>query len=109
MKELSPQKQYIYNLFKDGAWHCSNFIDPHIVRDYRKRISEMNHEGFTFESQVCNGACGFKHKAGVHMYRIETIPTRTVEIRDNDTLSPIKIDGRWVPQPVYKKETVPMV
>lgn len=74
--KLSPQKQYIYNLLKSGSWVCSNQIDPTVVRDYRKRISEMNHEGFTISSQVCD--CGIGHKAKVHKYRLDESPVRAV-------------------------------
>lgn len=73
---LSPQKQYLYNLLKSGEWVCSNLIDGKIVRDYRKRLSEMCREGFTIESLPCDGACKIAHKAGVHMYRMGDLPVK---------------------------------
>jgi len=70
----------------------------------------MTHEGFTISSQVCDKKCGFNHKAAVHMYRLENVPTRNVEIRDNDALPPIKnAQGQWVPQPVFREEIIPLV
>ena len=68
----------------------------------------MNREGFTFRSEVCDKSCGTNHKAGIHRYKLQDIPTITKEIRDNDTLPPIKTaEGRWIPNPIYKKETIP--
>ena len=104
--KLSPQKQYLFSLLKNGEWICSNAIDPFILRDHRKRLSEMNREGFVIESEVCH--CERKHRAGVHKYRLVDVPKHEVEIRDNDVLPPIKVEGRWVPRPVYRKEIVLM-
>jgi FAD synthase len=70
MKSLSPQKKYLVSLLEKGDWVCSNFIDGHVVRDFRKRISEMNREGFVIKSEVCDHSCGTNHKAGVHRYRL---------------------------------------
>lgn len=71
---LSPQKQKLVELYKDGEWKCSVEITPLYIRDYRKRISEMIQEGFIFESQRCDGRCGVNHAANVHMYRLTERP-----------------------------------
>jgi hypothetical protein len=62
-----------WRLLKDGAWHCSNEIQALYIRDYRKRISEMNMAGYVIKSQVCD--CERPHNAGVHKYRLEGEPT----------------------------------
>lgn len=73
--KLSPQKQYLYDILKDGGWVCSNTIDPRTVRDYRKRLSEMNREGFVIKSETC-GEWAHQHKAGVHKYMLVEAPKR---------------------------------
>lgn len=74
--KLSPQKKYLLDLYKDGEWKCSTAIQ--YVRDFRKRISECNREGFTFLSMKCDRRCGIAHASNVHMYKLEDVPTRTV-------------------------------
>lgn len=74
MTSLSPQKRRIIELYKDGQWHCS--VEITFIRDYRKRLSEMNHAGFVFESRICDGRCGVKHNANVHMYRLTERPVQ---------------------------------
>ena len=66
--KLSPQKQKIHNLYKDGEWHCSSEIQ--FIRDFRKRISEMNESGYQFDSIACDRRCGIKHNSNIHMYRL---------------------------------------
>jgi hypothetical protein len=90
--KLSPQKQYLYNLLKDGGWVCSNSIDPFYVRDYRKRLSEMLREGFKIESEICH--CERKHRAGVHKYRLVEAPTRLLWAFD-------LVNGIRVPRKTY--------
>lgn len=70
--KLSPQKKYLLDLYGDGDWHCST--DIHFVRDFRKRISEMNAAGYVFKSIACDGRCRTKHSANIHMYRLESGP-----------------------------------
>lgn len=76
--KYSPQKKKIYELFKDGEYHCSTEIT--FIRDYRKRISEMNRahqeEKGTemFESIPCDGRCKQNHQSNVHMYRLKEKP-----------------------------------
>jgi len=72
MKHLSPQKKYLVELYQDGEWHCSTAIE--YVRDFRKRISELQREGYTFASQKCSGICGVKHSSNVHMYKLLESP-----------------------------------
>jgi len=69
MVKLSPQKKYLVELYQDGEWKCSTAIQ--FVRDFRKRISELNTEGYIFESKKCDGRCGIAHNSNVHMYRID--------------------------------------
>ena len=103
--QLSPQKQYLFDLLKNGEWVCSNAIDPYVLRDHRKRLSEMLREGFIIKSEVCH--CERKHRAGVHKYQLVDTPKREVFRIDNDALPPMKDEfGRWHSQPVYRKEVV---
>lgn len=78
MKKLSPQKQYIYSLYKSGNWICSTKIE--FVRDHRKRISEMREMGFNFESKKCDGICGVNHTSNIHTYRLIDTPKREVYV-----------------------------
>ena len=66
---LSPQKQYLVELYQDGEWKCSTAIE--FVRDFRKRFSEMRREGFSIDSKPCDGRCGVKHASTIHMYRLD--------------------------------------
>lgn len=68
MKSLSPQKQQIYDLYKSGDWVCSSKVL--YMRDFRKRVSELNREGYTFESKKCDKSCGTSHTSSIHMYRM---------------------------------------
>ena len=76
--KLSPQKKKIYELYRDGDWHCSTEIT--FIRDYRKRISEMNRTNLEekgqemFDSQPCDGRCKQNHQSSVHMYRLKEKP-----------------------------------
>ena len=78
MPKLSPQKKKIYELFKDGEFHCSTAIT--FIRDYRKRISEMNRDHYEekgvemFDSMPCDKRCGQNHESNVHMYRLKEKP-----------------------------------
>lgn len=45
---------------------------------------------------------------GDYVYSLLERPTMLVQRVDNDTLPPIKVDGRWVPQPVYSEEKIPV-
>jgi hypothetical protein len=75
---LSPQKQKIYDLYKDGEWKCSTAI--HFIRDYRKRISEMQREGFLFNSMACDNRCGVNHGSNIHMYRLIGEPKKVEQV-----------------------------
>ena len=72
--KLSPQKKKLIDLYQDGEWHCSTAITPLFIRDYRKRLSELNREGYTFESMKCDGRCSVNHASNVHMYRLSEKP-----------------------------------
>lgn len=72
---ISPQKQKLLELYKDGEWKCSVEITPLFIRDYRKRISELNQSGYVFQSMRCDGRCGVNHASNVHMYRLTEKPT----------------------------------
>jgi hypothetical protein len=76
--KLSPQKKKLIELYKDGQWRCSVEIAPLFIRDYRKRLSELNKEGYVFKSIACDGRCGVRHSANVHMYRLEGQPAKRV-------------------------------
>ena len=82
MKKLSRQKQAIYNLFQDGEWKCSTAI--HFIRDYRKRISEMNRANLEekgvemFDSMPCDKRCGQNHASNIHMYRLKEKPKQQI-------------------------------
>jgi len=75
--KLSPQKQRIFELYESGEWVCSTAI--FFIRDFRKRISEMNREGFVFQSMKCDGRCGSAHNSNVHMYRLVEKPPKPVD------------------------------
>jgi len=76
--KYSPQKKKIYELFKDGEFHCSTEIT--FIRDYRKRISEMNRangeeKGMEmFDSMPCDKRCGQNHESNIYMYRLKEKP-----------------------------------
>lgn len=106
--KLNPQQQQIFNLLDGGGWVCSNLIQDRVSRDYRKRISEMREKGYAIDSMACDKTCHIPHKARVFMYKLQDVPKHIVNIVDNDTLPPVKVDGRWQPQPVYRKEVVPL-
>lgn len=79
--KLSPQKRRIYEIHKDGEWHCSTEIE--YIRDHRKRVSEMNRDNRDrkgddlFESERCDGSpksCKGKHISPVYMRRLKVKP-----------------------------------
>lgn len=82
--KLSPQKKYLIDLYSNGEWKCSTAIQ--FVRDFRKRISELNIEGYVFDSEKCDGRCGIKHNSNIHMYRLKAMKPRHV-------FEPIIING----------------
>jgi hypothetical protein len=92
MTPLSPQKQKIFDLYSGKGWVCSTAI--HFIRDYRKRISEMIREGYSFRSVRCDGRCGTKHGSNIHMYLLEAPQTPVIA-----DLSPVSeelvIEGLW--------------
>ncbi len=65
---LTPQHKQILAIHQDNQWHCSTEIE--FCRDQRKRISELNHAGYTFEAKPCNGICGKKHNARLFMRKL---------------------------------------
>ena len=96
---FSPQKREIYGLFKDGDWHCSSEI--HFIRDYRKRISELNRANIEekgaemFESVKCDGRCKQNHRSNIHMYRLKERP------REQKIIQKFSEDGRPYVQVIY--------
>ena len=105
---LSPQQQQIFNIIDGAGWVCSNVINDRVSRDYRKRIAELRAMDFSIDSMACDKSCGIPHKARVFMYKLQDVPIKMIQVIDNDTLPPVKIDGRWVPQTVIRKEVVPL-
>lgn len=64
--KLTPQHIKILDLHADNEWHCSTEIE--FIRDQRKRISELNAGGYTFEAMKCN--LGHNHNANLLMRRL---------------------------------------
>ena len=60
--------QTLLELHKSGEWVCSARIE--FMRDQRKRISELNHRGYTFEATPCDGRCGVRHHSRLYMRRL---------------------------------------
>lgn len=68
MMHLTPQHKRILDLHSDGEWHCSTQIE--YIRDQRKRISELNAGGYTFEAMKCNICKPHKHNSNLLMRRL---------------------------------------
>lgn len=75
---LTPQHRQILNLHQNHEWVCSTAIE--FIRDQRKRISELNHMGYTFEAKPCDGRCGKKHNSRLYMRRLK--PTESQIVHD---------------------------
>lgn len=79
---LTPQHKKILEIHSNREWHCSTEIE--YIRDQRKRISELNAGGYTFDSRPCDRRCGRIHSSRLYMRRLTDAPikyeTRYVEV-----------------------------
>ena len=69
---MTPQHKQIFELHRDGFFHCSTEIE--YIRDARKRISELNRMGYKFQALPCDGRCGKHHNSRLFMRRLVEIP-----------------------------------
>lgn len=91
--KLTPQHERILAIHADGDWHCSTEIE--FIRDQRKRISELNHGGYTFESMKCNICAPHKHNSNLKMRRLVTNPI-PIERREPPITPTVIINGQRV-------------
>lgn len=61
--------EQILDYLKDGEWHCMATA-TFFIKDDRKRISELNKQGFVIEGVPCDGNCGVKHSSNIFMRKL---------------------------------------
>ena len=93
MTPLSPQKQKIFDLYSGKGWVCSTAI--HFIRDYRKRISELNAMGFEILGMKCDRYCKVQHASNVLMRKLKRVPEGYQSSKNALPSPELEINGMW--------------
>lgn len=68
---MNSQKQKILFILQDKNWHCVNeFIDTYCV-DYRRRLKDLDEDGYILTSRKCEK---HNHKGGSKEWYIISAP-----------------------------------
>lgn len=95
------QESLVIEQLKENGFVTRNWALQNYISRLGAIICDLNHEGYSIQGDWVKTDHGRDFR-----YTLLDSPKKTIQRIDVDSLPPIKINGRWMPQMVTHKETV---